>query len=204
MNTTRPLCTLCGPTNRSIADSKMVTECAKSVPAPRDADAPAMFARFVACARERMTASWPGIRRFRARATTRRGHTATGASPHPDEACLSGLNGVPAAGGAATTPEPRPYVRHVRQPGDPYRLGVLFLANSAVNNTPSGLRPGRAGCPAGDTPGIRPGFVRRPGCPESGRERRSHGNRAGQARPGQSRRLACRRRRRPVVARGEL
>ena len=48
-------------------------------------------------------------------------------------------------------PTPRPYVRHVRWPGDPYRLGVLFLANSAVNNTPSGLRPG----PAGGGPGER-------------------------------------------------
>ena len=36
-NITRPLCTLSGPTNRSIPDRKMVTECAKSVPAPRDA-----------------------------------------------------------------------------------------------------------------------------------------------------------------------
>ena len=46
---------------------------------------------------------------------------------------------------AAATPEPRPYVRHIRQPGSPYRLGVLFLANSAVNNTSNGLRPGSAG-----------------------------------------------------------
>ena len=54
MNITRSLCTLSGPTNRLISDAKMVTECAKSVPAPRDAAAPAMFARFVACARQRM------------------------------------------------------------------------------------------------------------------------------------------------------
>ena len=57
MNTTRPLCTLSGPTNRPVSDAKMVTECAKSVPAPRDADALAMFARFVAYARERTAAS---------------------------------------------------------------------------------------------------------------------------------------------------
>ena len=65
MNTTRSLCTLYGPTNRAEPDNKMVTECAKCVPALRDAAAPAMFALFVACARERIgrqhlpvTASW--------------------------------------------------------------------------------------------------------------------------------------------------
>ena len=34
MKITRPLCTLSGPANRSIPDAKMVTECAKCVPAP--------------------------------------------------------------------------------------------------------------------------------------------------------------------------
>ena len=43
---TCPLCTLSGPTNRSIPDSKMVTECAKCVPAPQEAPAPATFAPF--------------------------------------------------------------------------------------------------------------------------------------------------------------
>ena len=57
MNTTRSLCTLSGPTNRSITGSKMVTECAKCVPAPRDAAALAMFVLFVARARERMATS---------------------------------------------------------------------------------------------------------------------------------------------------
>ena len=48
MNIMRPLCTLSGPTNRAEPGSKMVTECAKCVPAPRDAPALAAFARFVA------------------------------------------------------------------------------------------------------------------------------------------------------------
>ena len=45
-HTTRPLCTLSGPTKRAEPDSKMVTECAKCAPASRSARAPAMFARF--------------------------------------------------------------------------------------------------------------------------------------------------------------
>ena len=57
MSTIRSLCTLSGPINRSISDAKMVTECAKCVPEPRGAAATAMFARFVACARERMATS---------------------------------------------------------------------------------------------------------------------------------------------------
>ena len=52
INITRHLCTLSGPTNRSITDAKMVTECAKCVPAPRDAPAHAMFALFCPPAHE--------------------------------------------------------------------------------------------------------------------------------------------------------
>ena len=118
INTTRPLCTLSGPTKRAESDSKMVTECAKCVPALRDAAAPAMFDLFC---------------RLRARV---------------DGGQLTGKT-TPLAGRPPPPPEPRPYVRHVRQPGSPSRLTVLFLANSAVNNTPNGPRPG----PAGVAPG---------------------------------------------------
>ena len=45
----------------------------------------------------------------------------------------------------ATTSESRLYVRYIRKPGSQFRLGVLFLANSAVNNTPNGFHPGTAG-----------------------------------------------------------
>jgi hypothetical protein len=47
-----PLCVLCAPTNRPIPDSKMVTGCAKSVPAPRGGRVRAMFVRFAARARK--------------------------------------------------------------------------------------------------------------------------------------------------------
>ena len=69
MNITRPLCTLSGPTNRSLPDAKMVTECAKCVPAPRDAPAPAMLS---------------GLN----------GVPATGGpSPHQNPAHISGMSG---------------------------------------------------------------------------------------------------------------
>ena len=47
-DTTRPLCTLYGPTIWSITDSKMVTECAKCARASGVRPQAAAFARFVA------------------------------------------------------------------------------------------------------------------------------------------------------------
>ena len=69
----------------------------------------------------------------------------TGLCPIPMRRTLYGLNGVPAADGPPPPHTPRPHVRHIRQPGSLSRLGVLFLANSAVNNTPNRLRPGPPG-----------------------------------------------------------